>query len=235
MMIRSGMPKKKRAAKKGTLRGEIERAERAQLKKAAAAESAMAHMLRLVRDIEESFYDLALLLREFRNKKMHVALGYPSFEACVEERGLIGSDAAQKLLALADSRVPRDVALAYQSFERTYRALKLTRKTKRPDDSPETLLREKKKIGGVPAERAPIVAYDAAIRDEERKAGVAPKNVSPALREAIATARALHAALAALDDVEAEARAKRGTPPRVLVELTLESARALTARITRRR
>lgn len=226
-------PKEPAPKKKAAMSITALTAERAAAAREKAAKDALARMGRLKTQISDLFYDLALELKAFRDKRLHVALGHASFDECLEDQRIVGRDVAQKLLAIVDSGVSREVALAYGSHERAYASLRLTRATKRVDDSPATLIEEGVTIEGVPATEASVRTLEAALRKELAKGGKRASKPSPTQQATEDAARALSKAIGRVRGASAEVRAKHGKAPRVVVELSLESAAKLVERLSR--
>ncbi|MEI8254762.1 MAG: hypothetical protein WCJ30_03735 [Deltaproteobacteria bacterium] len=78
---------------------------------ATRAESLVALILRRKQRITEDFFEIGEALHELARRKLYLSLGYDSFDALVEGRGLVGSTQARKLIAVVDAYT-RDQALA---------------------------------------------------------------------------------------------------------------------------
>ncbi|MEW5849428.1 MAG: hypothetical protein AB2A00_11475 [Myxococcota bacterium] len=74
------------------------------------AEELLAHIARNMAAITESFFEIGEALAELANNRMHVALGYRSFEEMLADRRLLSDVQARKLIAVA-THVPREAAV----------------------------------------------------------------------------------------------------------------------------
>ncbi len=78
---------------------------------ASRAESLIALILRRKQRITEDFFEIGEALRELVRRKLYLPLGFDSFEALLDRRGLMGRTQAHKLIAVVDAYT-RDQALA---------------------------------------------------------------------------------------------------------------------------
>lgn len=98
--------------------------------------------------ITEDFFEIGKALKELRDKKLHLALGYKSFVAMLEDRKLIGRTQANKLIEIV-SRVPLATALKLGP-EKAFALVRYTDATEALD-TPEGLVEEGATLGTKPA------------------------------------------------------------------------------------
>lgn len=153
------------------------------------AEALLAGIDRRKARIAEDFYDIGLALSELLKKKLHVALGYRSFQEMLAARGVMGATRAKQLIAIVDN-MDRERALALGS-EKAYALARYTAATPEPD-SPEWLLSQGAKLGGKPIAEASLREIQEATRDVRKKASPR-KPASPEARAAEDAKRALSA------------------------------------------
>ncbi len=139
--------------------------------------------------IVEDFYDIGEALRELLRDELYAALGYASFEALLDDRGLVSVAQARKLISVVDS-VPREDALALGQ-ERAYALVSYAAATPE-DDTVAGLV-----SGGATITKASVREIRAAARGERAKAAAnepptaAQKAKAKQERSALAQARAL--------------------------------------------
>lgn len=91
----------------------------------------LALIVRRIQRIEEDFFDVGTALRELKEKKLFVALGYRTFDVMLAERVPIGRSQAYKLIAIA-TKVTREDAIALGE-EKAYSIARLVATTPEAD------------------------------------------------------------------------------------------------------
>jgi hypothetical protein len=191
------------------------------------AEALLAEIVRKKSAIEEAFYEIGLALRELATKKMYTALGFPSFEALLAARGVMGLSQAKKLIAIV-STMDRDTALGL-GVEKAYAALRYTEATPEPD-SPAQLLRENPRIGDKPFAALTASELRKATRATKTAVGKAPAK-TPEAAAASRAARALQAWARRAGAKKAVAVVKKRTGGwGVVLEVSVEEAGSLVRR-----
>lgn len=131
--------------------------------------------------IAEDFYEVGKALKELLEKKLYVALEYPSFKAMLEARDVMGDTQAYKLIEVV-SRVPLKTALDL-GLEKAFALTRYTSAT--PElDSPELLLESGAKIGDKPAAEATKRDIEEATKKLRKEAAAKKGKADPAEREA---------------------------------------------------
>jgi hypothetical protein len=129
------------------------------------AKTLLALVERRKREIGRVFYELGTALRELHEKKLFAALGYESFDAMLEARGVMSGFQARKLIEVVNTF---DVAVAERlGAEKAYALARYVDRTKQNDDPAEYVL-EGFPLGG---RRKPIDAVT--VRDITRATQVA--------------------------------------------------------------
>ncbi len=129
----------------------------------------------------EDFYEVGKALKELLAKKLYVALGFPSFEAMLEEHGVIGITQARKLIEVV-SRVPLKTALEL-GLEKAFALTRYADAT--PElDTPELLVAGGATIAGQSVAKLGRRAIEAETRKLRQKAAAKTGKVDPAQRDA---------------------------------------------------
>ncbi len=97
------------------------------------------------REIGRAFYDLGAALRELHEKKLYGVLGYDSFDAMLQDRGVMSPAQARKLVEVVRS-FHRDTAERLGA-EKAYALARYVARTKQEDDVGE-LVAEGFPLGG---------------------------------------------------------------------------------------
>ena len=106
-------------------------------------------------EVVESFYDIGEALREIVKHKLFAVAGHNSFEAFLKANALMSRTQAFKLIKVVES-VPRTRAMKLGQ-ERAFALVAYTDATPEKD-SPESLVADKKQIGGTAVSEAPVRA-----------------------------------------------------------------------------
>lgn len=104
----------------------------------ARANELLAFIDRRKREITRAFYELGSALRELHEKKLWASLGYPSFDAMLEDREVMSGFQARKLVEVVKS-FDRDVATRLGA-EKAYALARYVDRTKESDDPAEYVL-----------------------------------------------------------------------------------------------
>jgi hypothetical protein len=190
----------------------------------ASAEELIARIERGKTGVAQAFYEMGRCLSELLDKKLYAALGFSSFEAMLEGRGLMGPSQAAKLIEVSSLFTKRDAARL--GPEKAYALARHVARTKQKDDPAEYLL-EGFPVGG---RRRPInevtvrEIFDATRTAVSRQHGERGES-ERAKRDAESTRRKVHAALAkrSTGKVEVRVQFRRGSW-RLVVELPVELA-----------
>jgi len=91
-------------------------------------------------EIADALYDVGDALRELEKKRLYVALGHQSFDDMLEKRSIMSRSQAFKLLAIRDSKVTREQAIALGQ-DKTYALCRYAKATAGPDSVPLLLER----------------------------------------------------------------------------------------------
>jgi hypothetical protein len=168
----------------------------------------------------EDFYEVGKALKELLEKKLYVALEYPSFEAMLDARGVMGATQARKLIEVV-SRVPLKTALKL-GLEKAFAMTRYTDAT--PEiDTPESLVEGGGEIGGKPAVAASRREIEAETKKLRKVAAAKKGKVDAAEREASIIARRGAAWLKARGAKKATVLARRAKGGYVLA-ITLDVA-----------
>jgi hypothetical protein len=111
----------------------------------ARAESLLQSIENRKREIGRAFYDLGTALRELHEKKLYGSLGYDSFDAMLQSRGVMSPAQARKLVEVVRS-FERDTAERLGA-EKAYALARYVARTKQDDDVDE-LVAEGFPLGG---------------------------------------------------------------------------------------
>ncbi|MEO8878758.1 MAG: hypothetical protein ABI461_24420 [Polyangiaceae bacterium] len=103
----------------------------------ARAESLLDTIESRKREIGRAFYDLGTALRELHEKKLYGALGYESFDAMLNDRGVMSPAQARKLVEVVRS-FQRDAAERLGA-EKAYALARYVARTKQDDDVGELI------------------------------------------------------------------------------------------------
>jgi hypothetical protein len=156
----------------------------------ARAEGLLAEIERRKQRIAEDFYDIGVDLRELFDKKLYGALGYPTFEAMLQDRKVMSLSQAHRLIRIVRT-LPRDKALSIGSEKA---ALLSGYAEATPEaDTPEWLLDQGTLPGGkrvVEASSREIAAALKKVRGDNNRKAPSPEEVA-----ARAGARSVQAAL----------------------------------------
>lgn len=146
---------------------ELSRGDVQVMTKAARAngEALIERVQRLKAGVAQGFYEMGRCLAELFEKKLHAALGYVSFEALLDERGIMSSMQAYKLIEVAKHFSKLDAARL--GPEKAYALVRHVVRTKQEDDPAEYLL-EGFPIGGRRKPIDEVTARD--IREATRTA-----------------------------------------------------------------
>lgn len=128
----------------------------------------------------EDFYEVGKALKELSDRKLHVALGFASFEAMLDAHGVIGITQARKLIEVV-SRVPLSTALEL-GLEKAFALTRYADATPEPD-TPE-LLATGGTIGGEPIAKVGRRAIEEETKRLRQKAAEKKGLVDPARKEA---------------------------------------------------
>jgi hypothetical protein len=156
------------------------------------AEALLALIERRKARIVEDFYDIGEALKELMDRKLYAALGFPSFEAMLAERGVIGREQARKLVAVV-RQVPREQALALGQ-EKAYALVAYAAATPAPD-TVMSLVGSGAKIAGQPVTGASVRDIEVATREArevervQRPLTAEEKAARKAQREAVSAVR----------------------------------------------
>ncbi|MEO6420737.1 MAG: hypothetical protein ABIP39_15100 [Polyangiaceae bacterium] len=190
----------------------------------ANAEDLIARVERCKVGVAQAFHEMGRCLGELLEKKLYASLGYPSFEAMLEGRGLMGQSQAAKLIEVSTLFSKRDAARL--GPEKAYALARHVARTKQKDDPGEYLL-EGFPVGG---RRRPIdevtvrEIVDATRTAVSRQHGERGES-ERARRDAESTRRKVHAAITKRAGGDADVRvAFRRGGWRLVVDLPLELA-----------
>lgn len=199
--------KPKRGAAKRSGATALSRGEVAQVASAAVrrAEDLLALIERRKAAIAESFYEIGEALRELLRKKLYAALGYASFDAMLEARGVIGATQARKLIQIVSS-VSLRTALELGP-EKAFALVRYAAATPEPD-TPQTLIEGGAKIGKANAGDASVKEIVEATRRVRAKAPGA--KMDPQVREAEQVAERGRAWLSGRGVEGGDVRVRRG-------------------------
>ncbi len=181
------------------------------------AESLLALVARRKARIVEDFFDIGEALRELRDHKLFQTIGYSSFRAMLDARGVMSHTQAVKLIASAKN-YEREQALSL-GLEKAYALVRCTAATPAPD-SPKFLSETGAKIGKKPAGAATVRDIAKAAGAERRRREA--KRPDPEAKAAAETERAVRARLvkrAVREAAVAVARKKTGWRIRVEIDL----------------
>jgi hypothetical protein len=155
--------------------------------------------------IAQGFYEMGKCLAELFERKLHAAMGYGSFEALLDDRGLMSSMQAYKLIEVAKNFSRVDAARL--GPEKAYALVRHVVRTKQDDDPAEYLL-EGFPVGGRRKPIDEVTAKD--IRDATRTAVSRHKGQrgesERARRDAEAVERKAHATMERRTKGDAETR-----------------------------
>ena len=173
------------------------KAEAAEAARTALAQKLVADIKRLVGKVARDFWELGRALKTMRDKKLHAALGYDSFEAMVDGEKLVSDTLAYKLITVVENVPKREaVRLGYEKAAALVSYVKATPE----DDSAAELAKADALIGGKRVSKS-------SVRDlEARKQAVRAKADATKPKGAVALARA-KADAAVLAQVKARLRA----------------------------
>ena len=155
----------------------VRAAKRAQSAQAKRAEDLLALIARRKSRILDDFYDIGEALVELKKKKLFAALGFPSFEAMLDTRDVLGHTQAYKLIAVV-TQLPRARAMELGQ-ERAYALAALAAATPEHETAGELIetgLRVRGKTENVTKmsrrdlERAAREVRPRAKKDEARRA-----------------------------------------------------------------
>jgi hypothetical protein len=231
--MEGSMPAKKESAAKRTTKASAARAgaklavAAADAKLATAANKKRAEALldliaRRAERIAEDFYEIGKALKELLQKRLYVALGYASFAAMLEARGVLSETQARKLIEVV-SRVPLATALKLGP-EKAFAMVKYTDATPEPD-TPELLLQGGAMIGGKAAAEASKRDIEEATKKLRRSGAAKRGKLEPAQREAEQVAKRGGGWLKTRGAKKARIEARRTTKGHVVV-ITLAVADA---------
>lgn len=125
---------KKKASMKArgaTLSGVSTQAKLASARHETHANELLALIARRIQRIEEDFFDVGTALRELKEKKLFVALGFRTFDELLAKRVPIGRSQAYKLIAIA-TKVTREDAITLGE-EKAYSIARLVAATPEAD------------------------------------------------------------------------------------------------------
>ena len=186
-------------------------------------------------DIDARFYELGLALRELQRPEMYRALGFTSFEALLAGRELMSRPTAFKFINVVES-FPKPVATKL-GIEKAYgviRYTKLAHASRTPVEvlALDPVIRHDQKTA--PLSRISARALNAAVSARElAKNQPAP---APAARLSKAS-RSLSQLLrhAGIAPERVQTKPRRGKPPIIRIELTVEEAEDLIALVKARK
>ncbi|MEO6417883.1 MAG: hypothetical protein ABIP39_00650 [Polyangiaceae bacterium] len=189
-----------------------------------SAEELIERVERLKLGIAQGFYEMGRCLGELLDKKLHLSLGFASFEAMLDERGVMSAMQAFKLIEVSRQFSKRDAVRL--GPEKAYALVRHVARTKQTDDAAEYLL-EGFPVGG---RRRPIdevtvrdilMATRTAVSRQQGERGESER----ARKDAESIRRKVHAALVKRvgDEAEVKVYFRRGGW-RVVVELPAELA-----------
>lgn len=186
---------KKKASMKtrsAALAGVSTQAKLASARHEAHANELLALIARRIQRIEEDFFDVGTALRELKEKKLFVALGFRTFDAMLAKRVPMGRSQAYRLIAIA-TKVTREDAVALGE-EKAYSIARLVAVTPEAD-TVASVLGSGVRVGKSKrsARRMSTREIDAA----KRSITAQNKKPDPAERDAKRQARAAQAALRA--------------------------------------
>jgi hypothetical protein len=176
------------------------------------------------------FYEMATALAELDERKLYGPLGYASFAAMVEQRGLMSASAAFRLVAIYRA-IPRSTALQLGP-DKAFEWLRLLRAQAGPEAETEDvrkLAEEKTEVRGKPiAELSVREIAELRRRVQERRAA---GRRDPAAGDAHRLARALAQRLNAIGAGDARVGSRwAGGRWRVRADLGLDALRTLLGR-----
>jgi hypothetical protein len=205
---------------------ELSRVEVQEMTKVArvAAEALIERIERLKLGVAQAFYEMGRCLGELLEKKLHLSLGFVSFEAMLDERGLMSAMQAFKLIEVSRQFSKREAARL--GPEKAYALVRHVARTKEKDDPAEYLLAgfpvggRRRPIDEVTV-REILAATRTAVSRQHGERGESER----ARRDAESIRKKVHAALAKRTDDQAEVRVyfRRGGW-RLVVELPAELA-----------
>jgi hypothetical protein len=210
---------------------ELNRVEVQELTKAARAnaEALIDRVERLKAGVAQAFYEIGRCLGELLDKKLHLSLGFISFETMLEGRGLMSGMQAYKLIEVSRQFSKRDAARL--GPEKAYALVRHVARTKQKDDAAEYLL-EGFPIGGRrrPIDEVTVRDILAATRTAVSRQHGERGESERARKDAESIRRKVHAALVKRvgDRAEVKVYFRRGGW-RLVVELPAELAESALA------
>lgn len=182
--------KQSKVGKAGALARVLAQSKGATARQLARATELLAMIARRLERIEEDFFEIGAALKELKDKKLFVAIGYRNFDALLAARVPIGRSQAYKLIAIA-GRVTREQAIELGE-EKAYAIARLVATTPEAD-TVDSVLEKGVRVGG--RERSAKAMSRREIDAVKRTVASREKKADPTERAAKRDARAAQARL----------------------------------------